>query len=83
MEVKTGEIKAIANLGKVPGGYGETYNYAVGNQGLTDPGSTFKLASMMALFDNTNVQPTDSLDTGEGKKDFYDKVIEVLDWECS
>jgi cell division protein FtsI (penicillin-binding protein 3) len=76
MEVKTGEIKAIANLGKIPGGgYGETYNYAVGNQGLTDPGSTFKLASMMALFDNTNVQPSDSLDTGEGKKDFYDKVM--------
>jgi cell division protein FtsI (penicillin-binding protein 3) len=76
MEVKTGEIKAIANLGKVPGvGYGETYNYAVGNQGLTDPGSTFKLASMMALFDNTNVQPTDSLDTGDGKKDFFDRIM--------
>jgi cell division protein FtsI (penicillin-binding protein 3) len=76
MEVETGEIKAIANLGKLPGGgYGETYNYAVGNQGLTDPGSTFKLASMMALFDNTDVQPTDSIDTGDGKKDFYDKVM--------
>jgi cell division protein FtsI (penicillin-binding protein 3) len=30
---------------------------------------------MMALLDNTNVQPTDSIDTGNGRKDFYDKVM--------
>ncbi|MFL5729715.1 MAG: penicillin-binding protein [Cytophagaceae bacterium] len=75
MEVSTGEIKAIANLGKVPGGYAETYNYAVGNQGLTDPGSTFKLASMMAVLENTNIQPTDTIDTGNGEKEFYDKIM--------
>ncbi|WP_164891105.1 penicillin-binding protein [Botryobacter ruber] len=67
MEVKTGEIKAIANLGKTTGGYIEDYNYAVGNQGRTEPGSTFKLASMMALFEhNKNVLLTDSIDTGNG-----------------
>ncbi|QCR25030.1 cell division protein [Pontibacter sp. SGAir0037] len=66
MEVKTGEIKAMANLGKTKGGYIEDYNYAVGNQGRTEPGSTFKLASMMALFETTNVQLTDTIDTGNG-----------------
>ncbi|MEJ8755813.1 penicillin-binding protein [Pontibacter sp. H259] len=68
MEVKTGEIKAMANLGKTTGGYIEDYNYAVGNQGRTEPGSTFKLASMMALFEFApEVNLTDSIDTGNGK----------------
>lgn len=68
MEVKTGEIKAIANLGKTKGGYIEDYNYAVGNQGRTEPGSTFKLASMMALFEHSpQVNLTDSIDTGNGR----------------
>ncbi|OKL40197.1 penicillin-binding protein [Pontibacter flavimaris] len=68
MEVKTGEIKAMANLGKTKGGYIEDYNYAVGNQGRTEPGSTFKLASMMALFEhNQEVSLTDTIDTGDGR----------------
>jgi cell division protein FtsI (penicillin-binding protein 3) len=77
MEVATGEIKAIANLGKSgDGGYSERYNYAVGNQGLTDPGSTFKLASMMALFEETNVQLTDSIETGRGQGyKIYDRIL--------
>ena len=67
MEVKTGEIKAIANLGKEREGvYVENYNYAVGNHGRTEPGSTFKLASMMALFEETDLTPSDSIDTGKG-----------------
>ncbi|MBW7468116.1 cell division protein FtsI (penicillin-binding protein 3) [Pontibacter aydingkolensis] len=68
MEVKTGEIKAIANLGKTKGGYIEDYNYAVGNQGRTEPGSTFKLASMMALFEYApDVRLGDTIDTGDGR----------------
>ena len=48
MEVATGEIKAISNLKRYESGkYREVYNYAV--QGLTEPGSTFKLASMIAF----------------------------------
>ncbi|MBF9255407.1 transpeptidase family protein [Pontibacter sp. 172403-2] len=68
MEVKTGEIKAIVNLGKTTGGYIEDYNYAVGSQGRTEPGSTFKLASMMAMFEytNNNLKLTDTVDTGNG-----------------
>ena len=69
MEVKTGEIKAIANLGKAKEGvYVENYNYAVGDHGRTEPGSTFKLASMMALFEETNLTPNDSIDTGKGRE---------------
>jgi len=50
MEVKTGEIKAIANLGKSEDGtFTEKYNYAIGES--TEPGSTFKLASMLVALD--------------------------------
>jgi len=54
MEVATGEIRAIANFTKVEEGvYKEQFNYAIaGNQ---DPGSTFKLASYMALLEDKMV----------------------------
>ncbi|WP_192821365.1 penicillin-binding protein [Rufibacter sp. LB8] len=69
MEVSTGRIKAIANLGKAgPGYYEEDYNYAVGNQGRTEPGSTFKLASMMALLEETDMKLTDTVETGYGSE---------------
>lgn len=74
MEVQTGEIKAMANLTKLKNGkYGEVYNYAVG--GLTEPGSTFKLASMIALFEDTRLNVNDSIETGDGVHRFYDKVM--------
>ncbi|WP_311136737.1 peptidoglycan D,D-transpeptidase FtsI family protein [Hymenobacter cellulosilyticus] len=66
MEVQTGEIKAVANLGKVADGvYREDYNYAIADQGRTEPGSTFKLASMMALLeDNPSLSLDDTVNTG-------------------
>lgn len=68
MEVSTGRIKAISNLGRQSEGvYTEDYNYAVGNQGRTEPGSTFKLASMMALLEETDLALVDSIDTGNGQ----------------
>jgi cell division protein FtsI (penicillin-binding protein 3) len=76
MEVKTGAIKALANLGKIGDNrYAETYNYAVGPQGLTDPGSTFKLASLMALFEETGLELTDQVNTGNGEYKYYDAVM--------
>jgi cell division protein FtsI (penicillin-binding protein 3) len=67
MEVKTGEIKAISNLGYAgPGLYLENYNYAIADQGRTEPGSTFKLASMMALLEHTKINLSDTIDTGNG-----------------
>ena len=74
MEVKTGEIKAISNLSRNSNGYYyERYNYAVG--GLVDPGSTFKLATMIALLENTNIKLTDTINTGNGVYKFYDKTV--------
>ncbi|MEL7146493.1 MAG: penicillin-binding transpeptidase domain-containing protein, partial [Bacteroidota bacterium] len=76
MEVETGEIKAIANLGKnKKGNYAENYNYAVGAQGSREPGSTFKLASMLAMFEHTDLQLDDTVRTGNGTAKFYDKVM--------
>jgi len=53
METKTGKIKAIANLGKrSEGAYWENYNYAISP---SEPGSTFKLATLMALLEHKKV----------------------------
>lgn len=76
MEVATGEIKAISNLSRTTSGdYYEKYNYAVGGQGSREPGSTFKLASMIALLEETGVNPSDSIDTGDGSLEFFDRVM--------
>ena len=49
MEVATGKIKAMANLGERPdGSYWEDYNYALRT---TEPGSTIKLATLLAVLD--------------------------------
>ena len=75
MEVKTGKIKAISNLTKSEKyhDYREVFNYAV--QGLTDPGSTFKLASIIALLEDSNLKLTDSIDTGDGAYKFYNSTM--------
>lgn len=76
MEVETGEIKAISNLSKnADGEYWENYNYAVGSQGSREPGSTFKLASMIALFEESRISLIDTVDTGEGEFQFYDQTM--------
>lgn len=50
MEVKTGKIRAVANIGRTPEGWWETYNYAIGER--VEPGSMFKLASFMAMLED-------------------------------
>lgn len=70
MEVKTGEIKAIANLGRTElGTYFEKYNYALGES--TEPGSTFKLMSMIALLEEGKVDTGQAVATGNGVYEFY------------
>lgn len=65
MEVATGEIKAITNLGRIaPGVYGETMNHAVADE--TEPGSTFKVASIMVALEDGVCHPQDSVDVGNG-----------------
>ena len=74
MEVETGEIKAIANLTrKDNGSYQETYNWAVG--AASEPGSTFKLASIISLLEDGLVDISDSVDTERGTKKFYDRTV--------
>ena len=70
MEVKTGEIKAIANLTRISEGkYNEQYNYAVGES--LEPGSTFKLTSVLSLLDDGKAKLTDMYDTEGGKKQYF------------
>jgi len=74
MEVETGEIKAISNLSSDgSGGFSEKLNFAAGM--LFEPGSTFKLVTMIALLEDTNVELTDSIDTGNGEFMFYNKTV--------
>jgi len=74
MEVKTGYIKAIANLSiQSDSTYSEIYNYAVGE--ATEPGSTFKLASFMAAFEDGKLSLTDTVDTENGSHKFYDRIM--------
>lgn len=65
MEVATGHVKAIANLGLEKDKYVEKYNYAVGLKHY--PGSTFKLASYMALIEDQDLKLSDTINTGNGQ----------------
>jgi cell division protein FtsI (penicillin-binding protein 3) len=74
MEVKTGEIRAIANLGRTKEGtYEELYNYAIGES--TEPGSTFKLFSLLAAFEDGRVKPGDLVDVTGGVTKFGKRTM--------
>lgn len=76
METKTGQLKAMVNLSRTDTGqYRERYNYAVGSQGTTEPGSTFKLVSILALLEEKAVDLNDTIDTSGGTYQFYDRVM--------
>jgi cell division protein FtsI (penicillin-binding protein 3) len=74
MEVKTGHIKAISNLSSDGHGeFFEKFNHAVG--GSIEPGSTFKLVTMMALLEETNIELSDTINTGNGEYTFYNRKV--------
>ncbi len=74
IEVKTGKVKAIANLKKHPDGfYYEERNFAVGN--ATDPGSTFKLASLIVAFEDGYITSDELVETGNGIITYYGKKM--------
>jgi len=74
MDVKTGEIKAISNLGRnKEGKYYERLNYAVGES--HEPGSTFKLMALTAAIDEKVIDTSDVVDTENGKITFYGKSV--------
>ncbi len=72
MEVKTGAIKAVVNLGRTEEGkYFEKLNYAVGES--HEPGSTFKLMGMIAALEDKVVNENTLVDTEKGELTFYGK----------
>ena len=74
MEVATGEIKAVSNLGRTSSGtYYEKLNYAIGES--HEPGSTFKVMAMMAALEDKVIDTSTVVDTGKGVKVFYGRKI--------
>ncbi|HAB27988.1 MULTISPECIES: penicillin-binding protein [Xanthomarina] len=74
MEVATGEIRAISNLGRTKNGsYYEKLNYAVGES--HEPGSTFKVMALMAAMEDKLVDTSTVVDTKQGVKTFYGRKI--------
>jgi cell division protein FtsI (penicillin-binding protein 3) len=70
METATGKIKAIANLGKQEdGSYIEDLNYGIGK--TTEPGSVFKLATLMSLLEDGYVDIDTKVNCEGGRKMFY------------
>ncbi len=78
MEVKTGYIRAISNLGKIKdGSYYETLNYAIRDP--YEPGSTFKTASLMALLEDGKADTSSVYSSNGGKIILYNHAIEDSD----
>lgn len=79
MEVGTGDIVAISNLKKKNDDrYVESYNYAVG--AAKEPGSTFKLASLIVALEDGYVDVTDSVATGKGVIEYHDAKMRDSHW---
>ncbi len=73
MEVATGKIKALANLGRTANGeYWENLNYAMMP---TEPGSTFKLATMLSLFEDGYVDVQDKVNAQGGLARFGNRTM--------
>lgn len=74
METKTGEVKAISNLGRNKNGfYYERLNYAVGES--HEPGSTFKLMAITAALEDKVIDTSDIVDTKKGVIRYYGKPV--------
>ena len=82
METATGKIKAIANLGQQKNEdgsvkkdkdgnafYAEDLNYGIGK--ATEPGSIFKVATLISLFEDKYVTKNSLVDCEGGTKSFY------------
>lgn len=67
MDVETGDILAMANLGLSGGVYTEDrFNYAIGSR--MEPGSTFKLAALLALIEEGGFSEDHIIDSGNGER---------------
>lgn len=76
MDVETGYIRALANLQRndKTGVYEETYNFAL--SALYEPGSVFKIASMIVLLNhNHDMKLDDKVNIGSGPIKFSNRVM--------
>jgi len=74
MEVKTGEVKVIANLKKRDNGSViENFNYAMAKH--VSPGSTFKLASVIAGLEDGFFKVSDTVNVKGGRIKYYDRFM--------
>ena len=74
METKSGEVKAISNLGRNrEGKYYERLNHAVGES--HEPGSTFKLMSMIVALEDKVIDTGAVIDTEDGTLKIYDRTV--------
>lgn len=84
MEVKTGYVRAISNLKRLEDSngrpyYNESYNHALGT--AIEPGSTFKLASLMACLESGKMNLDDVVDTENGEYYFHDRRMRDSNWK--
>jgi len=74
MEVATGNIVAIANLSKTStGSYEENFNYVIAE--ASEPGSTMKLASLLAGIDDGLIDLDESIDVGNGSMTYCGQLM--------
>ena len=74
MDVKTGAIRAMSSLERTSEGkYAENFNYAIG--AAYEPGSTFKLASLLVALEDGVVDTSQVIDTKNGAFKFYDRTM--------
>ncbi|MCX7728871.1 MAG: transpeptidase family protein [Bacteroidia bacterium] len=74
IETKTGKIKAIANLKQKDSvTYEEELNYAIGYP--SEPGSTFKLASALALLEEYDIDINEKINVGNGECTYYNQKM--------
>lgn len=79
METETGEVKAISNLGRTEAGkYYERLNYAIGES--HEPGSTFKLMSLVAALEDQVIDTSTVIDTENGQWRIYDRRVKDSKW---
>ncbi len=81
MEVNTGFVRAIANLSNIPGTemYSERMNYAIRES--VEPGSTMKLASLLACLDEGLITLNDTVHTGNGIRDFCGRKMKDSNYD--
>jgi len=79
MEVETGYVRAMANLSRSGDSYEERVNIAADYN--IEPGSTFKLVSLMAALDEGLIKPADSVETGTGQWSYKGATMKDSNWD--